>query len=379
MNKENALPFALKYRPKNFKEVVGNILSSKILKNMILKNRILNGYLFFGYYGVGKTSLARIFSKALNCLDLKDGEPCNKCSNCVSINENTNLDFLEIDGASNNSVNDIRKIKNQMQYKVLLKYKVYIIDEVQMLSQEAFNALLKMLEESILHNVVFILCTTDFNKVPSTIVSRCSIHKFVEMDYRLIYSRLKFICDNEKIGYEEAGLLLLSKHTNSLRDAIILLDSISNLGYVSIKLITKVLKLVPIGYGDTVVKLLLDNRADKAINFSIEKIKENYKVSNLIKSILITVKDLSVAKLRCFNVLDGCNERKLKILNLAVNIRQDLLIKMFEISLNYLNSLKNNLAPNEIVLFLLISKLNKAIGNEDNIITVSDIEKFMSN
>ncbi|HHY80802.1 MAG TPA: DNA polymerase III subunit gamma/tau, partial [Thermoanaerobacter sp.] len=167
-----------KYRPRSFKEVVGQEHIVRTLKNQIKLKKIGHAYLFTGTRGTGKTSVAKIFAKAVNCLNNKDGEPCNSCEICQAINNNTTMDVLEIDAASNNSVNDVRELRESVIYSPsLAKYKVYIIDEVHMLSTGAFNALLKTLEEPPPH-VIFILATTEPDKLPDTILSRCQRFDF---------------------------------------------------------------------------------------------------------------------------------------------------------------------------------------------------------
>lgn len=170
-----------KYRPQNFDEIVGQERVVEIIKNQIKLNKIGHAYLFTGVRGTGKTSIAKIFAKAINCTNNKDGNPCLKCKECLSISEGTNVDIIEMDAASNNGVDDIRLIKEQTDFlPTNLKYKVYIIDEVHMLSSGAFNALLKTLEEPPEH-VKFILATTEPQKLPATIISRCQRFEFMRI------------------------------------------------------------------------------------------------------------------------------------------------------------------------------------------------------
>jgi DNA polymerase-3 subunit gamma/tau len=218
---------ALKYRPQVFDDCVGQEEVAKTLKNAINQNRVGHAYLFTGPRGVGKTSLARIFAKALNCPEAKDGNPCNICSQCVSISKCNSMDVIEFDGASNNKVEDIRDLIANVDYQpVNSKYKIYIIDEVHMVTTQAFNALLKTLEEPPAH-VKFIFATTEIQKLPETILSRCQILGFRQIQQADIVRRLKFICEKENFKYEEEALFYIaSKARGAHRDSQSLLDQV---------------------------------------------------------------------------------------------------------------------------------------------------------
>ena len=215
-----------KYRPKTFDDVAGQEVIIRTLKNAVINDKISHAYLFAGPRGCGKTSIAKIFAKLVNCKDSVEGLPCNKCVCCTQSNEQ-NMDVIEMDAASNNGVDEIREINNKVNLVPSLgKYKIYIIDEVHMLTIGAFNALLKTLEEPPSH-VIFILATTDPHKVPITILSRCQRFDLKKIPVENIYNRLKYICDNENIKIEDDAIWEIARlGDGGLRDAIGILDQV---------------------------------------------------------------------------------------------------------------------------------------------------------
>lgn len=215
-----------KYRPRKFSEIVGQDIVVKILKNSIINNKIGHAYIFSGPRGTGKTSIAKIFSKAVNCLSNDNGDLCDNCSVC-KLNFDDEIDIIEIDAASNNGVDEIREIRNNVNLlPVHLKYKVYIIDEVHMLSISAFNALLKTLEEPP-QNIIFILATTEFNKIPPTIVSRCQKFDFKKLTNRQIEDRLKYILEQEQKNIDDEVISVIAQLSEGgMRDAINMLDQL---------------------------------------------------------------------------------------------------------------------------------------------------------
>lgn len=211
---------ARKWRPKRFDEVVGQEHITTTLKNAINNNRIAHAYLFTGPRGVGKTTTARILAKVLNCLNPQEGEPCNECEMCLSIQSSQSMDIIEIDGASNRGIDEIRTLRDSVKYAPTKgKYKVYIIDEVHMLTRESFNAFLKTLEEPP-SQTIFIFATTDVHKVPLTIISRCQRFDFRRIQLELIKSLIKKIADAEKIKIDDKSLTIIAKKADgALRDA----------------------------------------------------------------------------------------------------------------------------------------------------------------
>ena len=216
-----------KYRPENLLEVVGQEHVITTLKNIITNNQTSHAYLFAGPRGTGKTSVALAFAKTLNCTNLKENNvPCKTCKQCKSVKNS--LDIIEIDAASNNGVGEIRSLIDNVKYAPSIsKYKVYIIDEVHMLSKGAFNALLKTLEEPPKY-VIFILATTEAHKIPSTILSRTQRFNFHKIDNSIIKKHLKEIMQKEKFDFDDAAVDLIAKLANgSIRDALSILDQVA--------------------------------------------------------------------------------------------------------------------------------------------------------
>lgn len=216
------------FRPKNFDEIVGQDYIVKTLKNQIKTDRLTHAYLFCGPRGTGKTSTAKIFAKAVNCTHTVDGNPCGMCAECVALNE-ANTDIVEIDAASNNRVEEIRDLREKVAFPPMIgKYKVYIVDEVHMLTDSAFNALLKTLEEPPKH-VIFILATTDVHKLPATILSRCTRFDFKLVDQDILVEHLKNVFNKKNIIADEKSLHLIAKAgEGSVRDMLSIADSVAS-------------------------------------------------------------------------------------------------------------------------------------------------------
>ena len=269
------------YRPKNFSDVIGQEHIVRTLKNQIENNNVGHAYLFCGTRGTGKTSTAKIFSRAVNCTNLHNDEPCNECENCREILEDKTMDVVEIDAASNNSVDDIRELRENVKYSpAKSKYKVYIIDEVHMLSQGAFNALLKTLEEPPSY-VIFILATTEPHKIPATILSRCQRFDFKRVTVKDISLRMKYICEKEGIDADEKALNLIARNSQgALRDALSILDQcISFEGHT-------------IRYND-VIELLGSVNIEQLFDLAESIIKENTKKSlQILNDFIIWGKDV---------------------------------------------------------------------------------------
>ena len=214
-----------KYRPQTFSDVVGQEHITETLKNELSAGKVTHAYLFTGTRGTGKTSTAKILAKAVNCLNPKNGDPCLECESCLSVANGENTDIVEIDAASNNSVDSIRELRDQVNFApASSKYRVYIIDEVHMLTISAFNALLKTLEEPPEH-VIFILATTEVHKLPATILSRCQRFDFRRIDPERICERIQYIAGKEGLTVTDgAASLIAAAADGGMRDALSILD-----------------------------------------------------------------------------------------------------------------------------------------------------------
>ncbi len=220
-----------KWRPFSWEEVVGQDPITQTLHNAVITDRVAHAYLFAGPRGTGKTSCARLLAKAVNCLEPDPAHrPCNLCANCLAVNENRFMDLIEIDAASNTSVDDVRDLRDKINFSPSQgKFKVYIIDEVHMLSTSAFNALLKTLEEPPAH-VIFILATTEIHKIPATVISRCQRYEFRRIPTQMIVDKLRLLCKEEEIEIADDTLAMIARQsTGSLRDAISLIDQLASM------------------------------------------------------------------------------------------------------------------------------------------------------
>jgi len=288
-----------KYRSKTFDEIVGQKHITQSLINQINNNQVNHAYLFTGTRGTGKTSIAKIFAKAINCLSPVNGSPCNKCSICKALNEGGSVDVMEIDAASNNRVDEIRELRERVKYPpVNCKYKVYIIDEVHMLTDSAFNALLKTLEEPPEY-VVFILATTEVQKLPATILSRCMRFDFKLLSEEELEKHIEYIFKDSDIKYEKEALSIIAKlGAGSVRDALSIADmcvafSNRNVTYNSV--------VDAIGLTDRetlkiITKCLL-SKDEGGLFTAIDNVaKKGKNMTQLCKDLILFIRDLLIVK-----------------------------------------------------------------------------------
>lgn len=301
------------WRPKSFDDVVGQEHITTTLKNQILNDRIAHAYLFCGTRGTGKTSTAKVFAKALNCLNLQDGEPCNECEMCKKINEGLSMDVTELDAASNNGVDKIRDIIDDVQYPPQeSRYKVYIMDEVHMLSQGAVNAFLKTLEEPP-KNVVFILATTDPQKLPITILSRCQRFDFKRISLSDITKLERKIVDSKGVFADDNSLKLIARVADgAMRDSLSILDQAISMGdgKVTYDSIVSMLGLVTDKYLFELTDAVIDRSVEKSMNVIEEIVHEGKDIYTFIKDMIGHYRNLLMLKVTSNpeEVLDMSND-----------------------------------------------------------------------
>ena len=306
-----------KYRPKNFDSVVGQDVVVQTLKNSIKNNKINHAYIFFGPRGVGKTSIAKIFARTVNC-DKQDGNICDECDKCISSKSNECLDIIEIDAASNNGVDEIRELRDKVNLVPSeLKYKVYIIDEVHMLTIQAFNALLKTLEEPPAH-VIFILATTDPQKVPETIISRCQCFSFDRISSKNIVLNLENICKKENIEVDKETLESIAEMSNGgMRDSIGMLDKL--FAYCGNKItygdFIKVNKIVSTKEVDNFIELVYENNINAVIGKIDEWNSTGVNVIQLLEMMLISLKNIIISSITGKSKYED-NNKLIKLSNL---------------------------------------------------------------
>ena len=328
-----------KYRPQTFNEVIGQAIPKKILINSILKENINHAYVFFGIQGTGKTSIARIFAKRINCESPFNENPCNRCVSCETITSSSSIDVIEIDAASNNGIDEIRSIKEKINYSMTnSKYKIYIIDEVHMLSKAAFNALLKILEEPP-KNIIFILATTEINKIPETILSRTILINFEVISEKNILNGIETILKSENIIYDSRALdYLVNTSCGSMRDAISLLESV--LLYSSEITETSIVESLGLIKYKEIYHLLTSD---------IKKLEEKISNSEIDSKKLIYIL-IEVLKNLIKEGEDEYRTLLYDVLNIAINIKDPHLIKISITSLLslFINNSNNNVSHGTI-------------------------------
>ena len=288
-----------KFRPVKFDELVGQEHITKTIKNQIISDRVGHAYLFNGGRGTGKTTIAKILARAVNCLNPQDGEPCNECEICKAALDGSLTDIVEMDAASNNSVEDVREIREAVNFlPTKAKYRVYIIDEVHMLSTGAFNALLKTLEEPPKH-VKFLLATTEPQKIPATILSRCQRFDFKRISNEDIIKRLKIVCNESKISISEEALnLIATLAEGGMRDALSILERCNQDGEDKIdeNKIRDLVGIPQITYVKQIVESIIKSDVTNALNVVENVLKEGKDINNLIWETIKYSKDILLYK-----------------------------------------------------------------------------------
>ena len=372
-----------KFRPLNFSEMVGQEHITRTLKNQIIANRVGHAYLFNGGRGTGKTSAAKILARAINCLNPKDGEPCNECEICKGAISGSLTDIVEMDAASNNSVEDIRSIREEVNFlPTKAKYRVYIIDEVHMLSTGAFNALLKTLEEPPEH-VKFILATTEPQKLPATILSRCQRFDFKRISNQDIIKRLEIVCKESNIEITKEALEIIAiLSEGAMRDALSILerciqDGENKIDEDKIKDLVGIPKIVFI---HDIVEAIINYDVDKAL-ITVNKVLEDGKdISNLLWEIIKYIKDILLYK-ATNNIELYSEDEKNKVKKIAEEVEKERLINLvYEFS-----ELENKMkfSTQKVIVFQagIIKLCNQLTSSDDSNLEerIAKIEKYLRN
>lgn len=337
---------ARRYRSRNFEELVGQEPIAQTLRNAITSNRVAHAFLFTGTRGVGKTSVARILAKALNCPNVKEGQPCGECPTCLAIGRGEDLDVIEIDGASNNGVDQIRELRQSAGIRPARSpYKVYIIDEVHMLSGPAFNALLKTLEEPPEH-VKFIFATTDIQKVPATILSRVQRYDFKNIPTPQIAEHLQHICVDEKIEADAVALQRVARLGNgSMRDALSLLDRVLSMGekHITEKLLDDMLGKPPTAAIAELMDGVAAGDAGAAITRADELLKNGMAAEQVLAELVDFLRNLMLVAV-CgdkTDLLEVPAELRPRLVDLAKHFDGAGLVHLIALCEQTLRSLKN--------------------------------------
>ena len=369
-----------KFRPILFSEIVGQEHITKTLQNQIVANRVGHAYLFNGGRGTGKTSAAKILARAINCLNPQNGEPCNECEICKGAISGSLTDIVEMDAASNNSVEDIRSIREEVNFlPTKAKYRVYIIDEVHMLSQGAFNALLKTLEEPPEH-VKFILATTEPQKLPATILSRCQRFDFKKVSNQDIIKRLKIVCNESNIEITEGALNIIAiLSEGAVRDALSILERCLQDGTNKIdeEKVKDLVGIPKIEYVNKISKSIIEYNVEQALQVINEVLEDGKELNNFLWEIIKYIKDILINKTS--GKLDLYSETELQQIEELSKIadKQRLINLVYELS-NLDNEMKKS--TQKIIMFQagIINMCNKEKDNENDLTKrISKIENYL--
>lgn len=368
------------WRPQNFYDIVGQEHITTTVKNQILNDRIAHAYLFCGTRGTGKTTTAKVFAKALNCLDLHDGEPCNKCEMCQKINDGLAIDVTELDAASNNGVDKIRDIIDDVKYPPQEgRYKVYIMDEVHMLSTGAVNAFLKTLEEPP-KNVIFILATTDPQKLPITILSRCQRFDFKRINNNEITGRLRKIVNEQNASADDKSLNLIARVSDgAMRDALSILDQAISMGNGSVEydILVNMLGLVTNDYLFNLTNAVIQRNVEKSISIIDEVVYAGKDIYLFIKDLISHYRNILMAKVtnNPEEVLDMSEENIALIKDQASRVRAEEVMRYIRI----LQEAESNAKISKqarLYLELAIIKMCKIEYDTSNEVILSRINKL---
>ena len=368
---------ARKYRPQNFDDFVGQETVVNTLKRAIEKNKTAYAYIFAGPRGSGKTSMARVFAKALNCEKGPTTNPCNKCEICQEITAGTSLDVIEIDGASNRGIEEIRTLRENVNLRPSkARYKIYVIDEVHMLTTEAFNALLKTLEEPPEY-VKFIFATTAPEKIPPTIISRCQRFDFKPLTLKEIEKKISEISKKENFKIEKEAISVINEFANgSLRDVLSIVDQliVFSEGKIKIEDVRKLLGIVDEKGIDEILKSIVSKKVRQAISFLHKLVSEGKDPALIIEGIIKRLRDILFFKIE--------GGKKGTIYPYFDKITTDEILQASSLSIEFKEKLRRETQPlllTEILIFKLASFLGKEEQREEDNLTIFDIVKEEKN
>ncbi len=367
-----------KYRPCDFNDVTGQEVIKKTLQNAIINNKISHAYLFTGPRGTGKTSIAKILAKTVNCLNLNGYMPCNKCVSCTQIENKQSTDIIEIDAASNNGIDEIREIRNKVNLVPSTgKYKVYIIDEVHMLTTGAFNALLKTLEEPPAH-VIFVLATTEPHKIPATILSRCQRFDFKRISNNQLVDRLKYIIENENIDIDEEAITEIARLSDGgMRDSISLLDQALAYSPKNITLndVHEINGSLPIEKLSHFVNLILNKELEELLKMVDEFNESGKSIIKIVEEIINYLKNVLLYSVSPDYVKSITNNYYIYS-EMAEIIEKDQVIELIEKMNESMISIKSSSDPKLSMELLIIKECiakDKTINNNIKNISIMEV------
>jgi len=376
---------ARKWRPMRFDEVTAQEHVTVTMKNAIVRNRIAHAYLFSGPSGVGKTTTARILAKAVNCPNVKEGEPCNECDICKEVTEGRSIDVIEIDGASNRGIDEIRDLRESVRYSPSrLKYKIYIIDEVHMLTKEAFNALLKTLEEPPPY-ALFILATTEPHKVLPTILTRCQRFDFKRIEIEKIIDRLRFIAKEEKISVDEESFVTIAKKGDgSMRDALSIFDQTAAFCGNDIRhqIVVDALSLVDVELFFRTTDLIEKNESKGAIALVSQIISRGYDPVDFLEGLCEHLRNLLIASTTGkADLIEASEDQRRRYLETASKFDNLDLLRLLKATSEALQQIKYVSQPRiklELTLLQLVN-MEHSVKMSELLQQIEELKKNLSN
>src|SRR5215831_18726950 len=341
---------ARKYRPQTFHEVVNQEHVKTTLENAITQKRIAHGYIFSGQRGTGKTTVARILARCLNCVNGPTAQPCGVCSSCVEISNGSAVDVIEIDAASNRGINEMRELRENVRYRPARdRYKVFIIDEAHQITNEAFNALLKTLEEPP-EWVVFVLCTTEAHKIPTTIASRCQMFSFRSVDFGELIERMRWICEQEGIQADQEALAVLANAgEGSVRDSLSALDqAIACCGTtVTADQTRQLLGMFSLESLNRVAEALLNSDSTAMLNVVQELERNGHNLQHFVRELARYFRNLLVAKITGGNtrLIAASAREQQELAETAAGFTEEDLTRYLQITLDLFKDMQTALQP----------------------------------